>query len=32
MLNNDTEAEPDWLANLVAALDAHSRPGSPPRA
>jgi GT2 family glycosyltransferase len=27
MLNNDTEAEPDWLANLLAALDAHPEAG-----
>jgi GT2 family glycosyltransferase len=27
MLNNDTEAEPDWLWNLVAALDAHPEAG-----
>ena len=28
MLNNDTEAEPGWLAALVAALDAHPRAGA----
>jgi GT2 family glycosyltransferase len=28
MLNNDTEAEPDWLAALVAAAHAHPRAGS----
>ncbi len=28
LLNNDTEAEPDWLANLVAALDRHPEAGS----
>lgn len=27
LLNNDTEAEPDWLENLVAALDAHPEAG-----
>lgn len=27
LLNNDTEAEPEWLANLVAALDAHPEAG-----
>ena len=27
MLNNDTEAESDWLARLVAALDAHPEAG-----
>ena len=27
MLNNDTEAEPDWLANLVAGLDRHPEAG-----
>jgi GT2 family glycosyltransferase len=28
MMNNDTEAEPEWLERLVAALDAHSDAGS----
>lgn len=27
LLNNDTEVEPDWLANLVAALDRHPEAG-----
>lgn len=27
MLNNDTEAEPDWLAHLIAGLDRHPEAG-----
>jgi GT2 family glycosyltransferase len=27
LLNNDTEAEPDWLAELVGSLDAHPEAG-----
>ncbi len=28
LLNNDTEVEPDWLAELLAALDRHPRAGA----
>jgi len=28
LLNNDTEPEPDWLAELLAALDRHPRAGA----